>query len=166
MGKEQRERSAWLGDGGLDGVHQRINPNIGGHSVGERDSQLRVEKGDRWLRTSLSQRHLGMGCGIGDKRMALYLATCARRGGNCDGWQEGAGETSAHRAGNPKITEGPTVGEDKVRPFGRVHRGAAAQCNQYLGTKLPGQFQTRLHIVRGRVLMNSSEDRGCHARRA
>ena len=89
-----------------------------------------------------------MGLDIGNQRKRLALAPGAGRGRDNDERQH----LPLGQADTPVVLHPAAVGQQEVRPLGRVHRAAAAKAEERVGAGPLGQPAASLHAIGGGVL--------------
>ena len=91
---------------------------------------------------------------VRNERKRLQLATRSTRCGNRDHRQHRRGGFSDARV----VVHRAATANNKVDPFGAVHRTSTAQTNQKLRLKFPSHRHATIHVIGGRVFSGSIEN--------
>ena len=158
--KERAERRALAGNGGLDGVRQRINARASRDTQRLAEREHGVEDGDASGGFRVEARHLLVRRFIGDERRTLALAAGARRRRD--------GDEREHRLRRfphaPIVAHLAAVREDEIRAFRCIH--AAPTANPDEDVRPTRSLHAPGDVARRRVLPHPVEHRHREPRRA
>ena len=152
-GEEPRGGRGGEADMALHGVGEGIDARQGGYPRRLRQREQKVEDRHAKRRAGIAAGHLHVRLCIGNQGKRLHLAAGASGGGHGDRREHWRRRLAAA----PVVGHPPAAAEQEVDPLGTVHRAAAADPHDDVGTKGPGAGCARVNMLRGRVFGQARE---------